>query len=304
MQQGRPWPVVLAREGMVNTGSSTSMSVGNHCRTSRMRTPKLLLGGMSGIYGANVMKKEDLKAEAKRLRSAIAEMFGIHVSASQSLELIAKVKNFPNWDAASWSAIQADYILRATAKTMLGTKSLEELGFTAKVLGQIRAMLAGTAGLYLVAGPTGSGRSTTLAAMMLEAVAKHCKVATLESPVERGIAGASQYDANRHDWCEKMRIIMRSSPDVVMMHNLYDPLSVAAATENANAGTQVWAGITSRVASLDAVMEALRAIDLDGRAANLVRGVIWQSLTDDGRIEARILLQTPQDQQTTALKSI
>lgn len=97
---------------------------------------------------------------------------------------------------------------------------------------------------------------------------------------------------------------MRSSPDVVMMHNLYDPLSVAAATENANAGTQVWAGITSRVASLDAVMEALRAIDLDGRAANLVRGVIWQSLTDDGRIEARILLQTPQDQQTTALKSI
>ncbi len=50
----------------------------------------------------------ELKAEAKRLRSAVADMFNVNVSVSQSLELIAKTKNFPNWDALSACAIATD----------------------------------------------------------------------------------------------------------------------------------------------------------------------------------------------------
>ncbi|MDH0341978.1 glyoxalase superfamily protein [Chromobacterium haemolyticum] len=46
------------------------------------------------------MDKTEMKAEAKRLRSAVTEMFGIEVSTAQSLELYAKMKNYPNWDAA------------------------------------------------------------------------------------------------------------------------------------------------------------------------------------------------------------
>jgi hypothetical protein len=45
-----------------------------------------------------------LKARAKRLRPAIADMFGIKVSNSQALELVSKEENFPNWDAACASS--------------------------------------------------------------------------------------------------------------------------------------------------------------------------------------------------------
>ena len=50
----------------------------------------------------------ELKAEAKRLRSAVADMFNVKVSVSQSLELIAKSKNYPNWDALSACAIATE----------------------------------------------------------------------------------------------------------------------------------------------------------------------------------------------------
>jgi twitching motility protein PilT len=46
------------------------------------------------------MNKAELKSNAKRLQSAISEMFGVPVSTAQSLELIAKSQNFPSWDAA------------------------------------------------------------------------------------------------------------------------------------------------------------------------------------------------------------
>jgi hypothetical protein len=49
------------------------------------------------------MNIEALKAEARHLRTAIGEMFNIAPTHSQSLELIAKAKNYPNWDAASGS---------------------------------------------------------------------------------------------------------------------------------------------------------------------------------------------------------
>lgn len=50
------------------------------------------------------MTTEGLKAEARRLRAAVAEMFDVNPTHSQSLELIAKTKNYPNWDAASGSS--------------------------------------------------------------------------------------------------------------------------------------------------------------------------------------------------------
>lgn len=241
------------------------------------------------------MKKEILKAEAKRLRSAITEMFGIPVSTSQSLELIAKAKNFPSWGAASGSAIQSERSPLSTTGAMPTAKRLEELGLPDDVLGQLRVMVASTAGLFLVAGSPPSGRSTTLAAVMLEAIAAKHKVATRENPVERVITGASQYVADKQYWHEAIKSVMRSDPDFVMMHELRDRLSAEAAAECVIAGTQVWAGITSRLPTVNAVMETLRAIDPDGRATNLVRGIVWQSLTDDGRIEARILLRTEHD---------
>lgn len=250
------------------------------------------------------MKKEDLKVEAKRLRSAIAEMFHIPVSSAQSLELIAKTKNFPSWDAACGSAIQSDRTPAVTAGAAMPTaKSLDELGFPGEVRAQIKAMLTGPAGLYLVAGSSPSGRSTTLGAVMLEAIADKHNVATVESPVERVIPGADQHVVAERDWHETIQHVMRSDPDLVMLHELRDQRSTEVAVERIMAGAQVWAAITSRLPSMDAVMQALRASDPEGRAAKLVQGVVWQSLTDDGRIEARVLFPTSVSIQMNLLKN-
>ncbi|HGO6836611.1 TPA: glyoxalase superfamily protein, partial [Pseudomonas aeruginosa] len=47
------------------------------------------------------MMNHELKIRAKRLRLAISELLGLEIKMSQSLELVAREENYPNWDAAS-----------------------------------------------------------------------------------------------------------------------------------------------------------------------------------------------------------
>jgi len=103
--------------------------------------------------------------------------------------------------------------------------SLDGLGMASKDLAALRRMLARGEGVILAAGPTGSGKSTTLFAALSELDRETRNVVTLEDPVEYRLPGASQVQVDRRaglGFADALRAILRQDPDVVMVGEVRD----------------------------------------------------------------------------------
>lgn len=104
-------------------------------------------------------------------------------------------------------------------------RSLGGLGMAASNLAQLRGLLARGEGVLLSAGPTGSGKSTTLFAALSEMDRHSRNVVTVEDPVEYRLPGASQVQVERRaglGFAEALRAILRQDPDVVMVGEIRD----------------------------------------------------------------------------------
>lgn len=99
------------------------------------------------------------------------------------------------------------------------------LGMSASDLAQLRTLLRRGEGVVLAAGPTGSGKSTTLFAALSELDRDVQNVVTLEDPVEYRLAGASQVQVDRRaglGFADALRAVLRQDPDVVMVGEIRD----------------------------------------------------------------------------------
>jgi type IV pilus assembly protein PilB len=99
------------------------------------------------------------------------------------------------------------------------------LGMSPADLGQLRQLLRRGEGVVLAAGPTGSGKSTTLFAALSELDREVQNVVTLEDPVEYVLPGASQVRVDRRaglGFAEALRAVLRQDPDVVMVGEIRD----------------------------------------------------------------------------------
>jgi len=103
--------------------------------------------------------------------------------------------------------------------------SLEGLGMAEEDLSTLRRLVARGEGVILSAGPTGSGKSTTLFAALSELDRDTRNVVTLEDPVEYRLPGASQIQVDRKaglGFAEALRAVLRQDPDVVMVGEIRD----------------------------------------------------------------------------------
>jgi type IV pilus assembly protein PilB len=104
-------------------------------------------------------------------------------------------------------------------------RSLGDLGLSSPDLLQLRSLLKKGEGVLLSAGPTGSGKSTTLFAALSEMDRDTRNVVTLEDPVEYRLPGASQIQVDRRaglGFPEALRAVLRQDPDVVMIGEIRD----------------------------------------------------------------------------------
>ena len=102
---------------------------------------------------------------------------------------------------------------------------LEELGMVGDPLGRLRRMLKGGGGVILSAGPTGSGKSSTLSAAISELDRDELNVVTLEDPVEYRLPGVSQVQMHPRaglTFPTALRAVLRQDPDVVMVGEIRD----------------------------------------------------------------------------------
>ena len=114
------------------------------------------------------------------------------------------------------------------------TFDLEQMGYTGRALRTIRKGIQRPNGMILTSGPTGSGKSTSLYALIKEIKDDTVNIVTLEDPVEYKMDGVNQIQVNAEvglTFATGLRSILRQDPDVVMVGEIRD-------AETANLGVQ------------------------------------------------------------------
>ncbi len=124
-----------------------------------------------------------------------------------------------------------------------GLRTLDDMGFSETNLQLIRKTIKRPYGLILITGPTGSGKSTTLYAMLNEVDKDHMNVLSLEDPVEYSIDGVSQSQIHPeidYTFATGLRTTFRQDPDVIMVGEIRDKETAQLAIHAALTGHLVF----------------------------------------------------------------
>ncbi|MFH1832187.1 MAG: GspE/PulE family protein [bacterium] len=139
--------------------------------------------------------------------------------------------------------------------------SLDSLGFSAQNLAAIKAVVTAPYGFFLVTGPTGAGKTTTLYAILSSLNSAEKNIITMEDPVEYDLSGITQSQVNRHTgfmFENGLRSILRQDPDIIMIGEIRDAPTVSMAIESALTGHLV----LSTLHTNDAAGVITRLIDM------------------------------------------
>lgn len=120
-----------------------------------------------------------------------------------------------------------------------GVKTLEDLDMTAEHLDMVKRALQVPYGIVLITGPTGSGKTTTLYAMLNEIDRESKNVVSLEDPVEYHVDGVSQSQVMPeigYTFASGLRSILRQDPDVILVGEIRDKETAALAIQAALTG--------------------------------------------------------------------
>ncbi len=123
------------------------------------------------------------------------------------------------------------------------------LAFDAATLFELEKVMAIPSGIIVMSGPTGSGKSTTLNAMLRELNRPEDNILTLENPVEDEIMGVLHCDIRPSEFKAMIASFMRSDPDIILMGEVRDLDSAELAIEAAITGHKVLTTIHTPKAS-------------------------------------------------------
>jgi len=143
----------------------------------------------------------------------------------------------------------------------VGLKPMDDLGLPASETQRIRNLLHRSYGMYLVTGPTGSGKSTTLYALLNEIRRRDPHIITVEDPVEYDMEGIEQIQISPglgYTFAESLRHILRHDPDVIMVGEVRDLETARIANKAALTGHLV----LSTLHTNDAASSITRLIDM------------------------------------------
>jgi general secretion pathway protein E len=157
---------------------------------------------------------------------------------------------------------------------------LQALGFAAADARRLYALSDRPNGILLLTGPTGSGKTTTLYALLQRLAQRESKILTIEDPVEYRLDGVSQTQVNPDiglDFATALRSFLRHDPDIIMVGEMRDLETARTAIQAALTGHLV----LSTLHTNDAPSAIVRLIDMgveDYLVASTLIGVVGQRL--------------------------
>jgi general secretion pathway protein E len=158
--------------------------------------------------------------------------------------------------------------------------SLARVGMREALRKQVRAIVTQPHGLFIVCGPTGAGKSTTLYACLSEIDRFQKNVITIENPVEYHIDNVTQIEINPKagkTFATELRSILRQDPDVIYIGEIRDQETAEIACQAAQTGHMVFTTLHAN----DTVTAVARLIDLGVQpfmVANALTAVLGQRL--------------------------
>jgi general secretion pathway protein E len=140
-----------------------------------------------------------------------------------------------------------DAVLRILDRKALSDQlhglTLDSLGFAEEMKQRLRQLSTEPYGMLLVTGPTGSGKTTTLYAVISEVNKGEDKIVTIEDPVEYHLPGVLQIPVNEQKgltFARGLRSILRHDPDRIMVGEIRDPETAEIAVQSALTGHLVY----------------------------------------------------------------
>lgn len=132
------------------------------------------------------------------------------------------------------------------------TFNLEDMGYAGRALRTIRKGIKKPNGMVLTSGPTGSGKSTSLYALVQEIMDDSINIVTLEDPVEYKMSGVNQIQVNADvglTFASGLRSILRQDPNVVMVGEIRDSETATLAVQAALTGHLVFSTLHTNSAA-------------------------------------------------------
>jgi twitching motility protein PilT len=185
-------------------------------------------------------------------------------------------------------------------------RSLEELGLPPQVIEFARL----PRGLVLVTGPTGSGKSTTLAALIdVVNLERDCHIMTIEDPIEylhhhkRAIINQRELGTDTKSFASALRHVLRQDPDVILVGEMRDLETIGTAVTAAETGHLVFATLHTQDApqTIDRIIDAFpshQQQQVRVQLSTTLQGVVTQQLlpnyNETGRVvAAEVMVATP-----------
>jgi type II secretory ATPase GspE/PulE/Tfp pilus assembly ATPase PilB-like protein len=160
------------------------------------------------------------------------------------------------------------------------TSDFSTLGFNDAEVNKLEALYQSPYGIVLVCGPTGSGKTTTLYAMLQQINDEIRNISTIEDPVELAIEGLNQSQVNskaEFTFASALRALLRQDPDVIMVGEIRDFETLESAIHASLTGHLVFSTIHSNTttATITRMLEMGAAASLISSSVN---GIIAQRL--------------------------
>ena len=158
--------------------------------------------------------------------------------------------------------------------------TLEEIGMGSRLLQQVNHMIRKSHGIFLVTGPTGSGKTTTLYAALSLLNSREKNIITVEDPIEYQLDGVGQIQVNPKidlTFAAGLRSILRQDPDIIMVGEIRDGETAEIAVQSALTGHMVFSTLHTN----DAAGALTRLVEMGIEpflAASSIVGILAQRL--------------------------